>query len=44
MPRQGEAESAIKELNGMDLKGRALTVNEARPRNNEGSRPRTRRF
>jgi RNA recognition motif-containing protein len=32
MPSQAEAEAAIAGLNGNDLKGRALTVNEARPR------------
>lgn len=32
MPTQSEAEAAIAGLNGNDLKGRALTVNEARPR------------
>ena len=37
MPRQADAETAIKELNGTDLKGRTLTVNQARPRS-EGPR------
>jgi len=32
MPAKGEAESAINDLNGKDLKGRALNVSEARPR------------
>jgi RNA recognition motif-containing protein len=32
MPVQAEAQSAIGDLNGKELKGRALTVNEARPR------------
>ena len=32
MPIQGEAEAAIAQLNGKDLGGRALRVNEARPR------------
>ncbi len=32
MPAKGEAESAINDLNDKDLKGRALNVNEARPR------------
>lgn len=32
MPNQGEAEAAISNLNGKDLSGRALRVNEARPR------------
>ena len=34
MESQGEAESAISALNGTDLDGRTLTVNEARPREN----------
>jgi RNA recognition motif-containing protein len=32
MPAKAEAEEAINGLNGKDLKGRALNVNEARPR------------
>ena len=32
MPNQGEAETAITQLNGKDLGGRALRINEARPR------------
>ena len=32
MPNKEEAERAISSLNGKDLKGRALTVNEAKPR------------
>lgn len=32
MPRQADAEAAIKALNGTDLKGRNITVNMARPR------------
>ncbi len=32
MPSKSEAEAAISALNGKDLQGRALTVNEARPR------------
>ena len=32
MPIQGEAEAAIAQLNGKDPGGRALRVNEARPR------------
>lgn len=38
MPVDSEADAAIKNLDGQDLKGRALRVNEARPR--ENSRPR----
>jgi RNA recognition motif-containing protein len=37
MPAKAEAQSAIEGLNGKDLKGRSLNVNEARPRP-EGSR------
>jgi RNA recognition motif-containing protein len=33
MPDHQEAKSALSGLNGKDLKGRALKVNEARPRN-----------
>ena len=36
MPKQAEAEAAIKKLNGKELKGRTLTVNLARPRKEEG--------
>jgi RNA recognition motif-containing protein len=32
MPNQSEGEAAISQLNGKDLGGRALRVNEARPR------------
>jgi RNA recognition motif-containing protein len=32
MPAKAEAQSAINGLNSKDLKGRALNVNEARPR------------
>jgi RNA recognition motif-containing protein len=32
MPNQGEGEAAITQLNGKELGGRALRVNEARPR------------
>jgi RNA recognition motif-containing protein len=38
MPNKEEADKAIASLNGKDLKGRPLTVNEARPRTD---RPRT---
>jgi len=39
MPEKAEAQAAIAGLNGKDLKGRALNVNEARPRT-EGRRDR----
>jgi RNA recognition motif-containing protein len=32
MPNQSEGEAAIAQLNGKDLGGRALRINEARPR------------
>jgi RNA recognition motif-containing protein len=32
MPAKSEANEAISEMNGQELKGRALNVNEARPR------------
>ncbi len=38
MPNKEEADKAIAALNGKDLKGRTMTVNEARPRTD---RPRT---
>ncbi|MGW8180232.1 MAG: RNA recognition motif domain-containing protein, partial [bacterium] len=39
MSTQAEAEAAIEALNGTDLEGRSLTVNEAKPRENRrGSR------
>jgi RNA recognition motif-containing protein len=52
MPSEAEARSAITGLNGKDLKGRTLNVNEARPRSDDrrgggrpgGGRPGRRRF
>jgi RNA recognition motif-containing protein len=41
MPEKSEAEAAISGLNGKDLKGREIVVNEAQPRK-EGSRGRRR--
>jgi len=32
MPSNSEAEAAIQALNGQDMQGRVLTVNESRPR------------
>lgn len=42
MPDKGEAEAAINGLNGKELKGRTIRVNEARPRT-EGRGGRERR-
>ena len=36
MPTQSEAQAAITGLNGKDLKGRTLNVNEAKPRSDRG--------
>lgn len=36
MPDDGEAAKAIEEMNGADMGGRNLTVNEARPREARG--------
>ena len=36
MSSETEAEAAIEALNGTDLEGRSLTVNEARPRQERG--------
>jgi len=33
MPSKADAEKAIQEVNGTELEGSTLTVNEARPRN-----------
>ena len=38
MANNNEAEAAIRALNGKDMGGRTLTVNEARPRENRDSR------
>ena len=35
MAAKAEAQAAISKLNGRELKGRAITVNEARPRNDD---------
>ena len=37
MPKSNEAQAAIAAMNGKDLKGRALNVNEARPREEGGA-------
>ena len=39
MTDRNEAANAIAGLNGSDLNGRALNVNEAKPREDRGSRP-----
>ncbi len=39
MTNEGEAERAISGLNGKDVSGRALNVNEARPKADRGPRP-----
>jgi RNA recognition motif-containing protein len=48
MPVEGEARAAIDGLNGEELKGRPLTVNEARPRPEDrrggGTRGNSRRY
>ena len=38
MPSKEEAEKAIAELNGKDMRGRAMTVNEAKPKTDHGGR------
>jgi RNA recognition motif-containing protein len=38
MPSQQEANAAMQALNGTDLKGRSINVNEARPRTGDGGR------
>jgi cold-inducible RNA-binding protein len=38
MPSKDEALKAIEALNGKDIKGRAMTVNEAKPKVDRGSR------
>ncbi|HBS47583.1 TPA: RNA-binding protein [Candidatus Dependentiae bacterium] len=39
MPNASEAQNAINSLNGTDLLGRTLNVNEAKPKPEGGSRP-----
>jgi RNA recognition motif-containing protein len=36
MPDESEAQNAIGELNGKDLKGRTIIVNKARPQTDRG--------
>jgi len=40
MPEKTEAEAGIKALNGKELKGRAMKVNEAKPKTEGGNRER----
>ena len=40
MGNDSEAQKAIEELNGTDLQGRTINVNEARPREDRGGRGR----
>jgi len=35
MPNDSEAKAAISNLNGAEIKGRKITVNQARPRRNQ---------
>jgi RNA recognition motif-containing protein len=35
MPSSNEAQAAIQAINGTEIKGRTVTVNEARPRSND---------
>ena len=47
MANAGEADSAIKAMNGRNLNGRTIRVNQAeerKPRDNAGGGPRPRRF
>lgn len=38
MPKANEAQAAMTALNGTELKGREISVNEARPKNDSGGR------
>jgi RNA recognition motif-containing protein len=40
MDNNSQADVAIKALNGTDMKGRTITVNQAKPRSESGSRGR----
>lgn len=44
MKTEDEAKAAIKELNGKEIDGRAIMVNEARPKTEGGGFNRTRSF
>ncbi len=39
MSNDTEAQTAIDDVNGKEIKGRAVTVNQARPREDRGGRP-----
>ena len=39
MSDSGQAQEAIEKLNGTEVAGRTITVNEARPREDRGGRP-----
>lgn len=39
MSSDAEAQEAIKSLNGKEVEGRTIVVNEARPKEDRGSRP-----
>lgn len=43
MSERQDAEKAISALNGAELNGRSMNVNEARPKNDAGGRPAARR-
>src|ERR1700753_1967181 len=43
MSERRDAEAAISALNGAELNGRAMNVNEARPKGDAGGRPAARR-
>ena len=40
MPKSDQAQAAIAKVNGVELKGRALNVNEARPKTDKPKRDR----
>lgn len=44
MPSADQAKSAIEDLNGKELKGRALNINEARPKTEGGGARKPRSF
>jgi len=39
MPTKSEGEAAIQDLNGKEMKGRTMNINEARPRRENNRRP-----